>query len=76
MRHERLNFHPLDNRATTNIAADDLVRFLRATGHEPRIVALSQREPSGEAGVAQTLSPAPSSPHRRERASEGHGHGR
>ena len=38
MRHERLNFHPLENTATTTIARDDLLRFLRATGHEPRIL--------------------------------------
>ena len=25
MRHERLNFHPLENTATTNIAREDLV---------------------------------------------------
>ncbi len=36
-----LNFHPLINTMTTGIARDDLVKFLRATGHEPRIVAVS-----------------------------------
>jgi Ala-tRNA(Pro) deacylase len=41
MRHERLNFHPLENTATTNIAREDLVAFIRACGHEPRIVAVS-----------------------------------
>jgi Ala-tRNA(Pro) deacylase len=45
MRNTRLNFHPLENTATTNIAREDLVRFLRACGHEPRIVALSPQEP-------------------------------
>jgi Ala-tRNA(Pro) deacylase len=40
MRHERLNFHPLVNTRTTGLASADLVRFLRATGHEPLIVAL------------------------------------
>lgn len=38
--HGRVNFHPLENTATTSISADDLVRFLRETGHEPMIVAL------------------------------------
>jgi Ala-tRNA(Pro) deacylase len=38
MRHERLNFHPLENTATTTIASADLVGFLRATGHEPKIL--------------------------------------
>lgn len=34
------NFHPLDNARTTSILPEDLVRFLRAEGHEPRIVDL------------------------------------
>jgi Ala-tRNA(Pro) deacylase len=38
--HGRMNFHPLENTATTAISADDLIRFLRATGHEPMIVDL------------------------------------
>ena len=41
MSHERLNFHPLENTATTNIARGDLVRFMRACGHEPRILAVA-----------------------------------
>jgi Ala-tRNA(Pro) deacylase len=41
MRHAQLNYHPLDNTRTTTIARDDLVRFLQATGHPPRIVAVS-----------------------------------
>jgi Ala-tRNA(Pro) deacylase len=41
MRHERLNFHPLDNSATTTIGRDDLLTFLKATGHEPRTLAVS-----------------------------------
>ena len=36
-----LNFHPLSNTATTSIARDDLVKFLGATGHKPRIVPVS-----------------------------------
>ena len=40
MRHERLNFHPLVNTRTTGLARDDLVRFLKSTGHEPQIVSL------------------------------------
>ena len=40
MRHERLNFHPLVNTRTMGLASADLVRFLRATGHEPQVVAL------------------------------------
>ena len=41
MEQPRLNFHPLRNTMTTSIARDDLVRFLEATGHPPRIVAVS-----------------------------------
>jgi Ala-tRNA(Pro) deacylase len=40
LRHDRINCHPLENTATTNIARDDLLSFIRATGHEPRIVDL------------------------------------
>jgi len=35
-----LNFHPLTNAMTTAIAPADLVRFVEACGHSPRIVAL------------------------------------
>lgn len=42
MQHDLLNFHPLVNDATTAIAAQDLLSFIRACGHEPRIVAVSE----------------------------------
>ena len=48
MRHERLNFHPLVNTRTTGLASADLVKFLRATGHEPLVVALGQDGPTVE----------------------------
>lgn len=41
MAHDRLNFHPLDNAATTAIGRDDLLAFLRATGHEPQVLPLA-----------------------------------
>lgn len=41
MDHEVLNFHPLENTATTSIRRADLVRFLEATGHPPLIVTVS-----------------------------------
>jgi Ala-tRNA(Pro) deacylase len=44
MRHERLNYHPLQNTATTNIARQDLVTFIRSCGHEPRIVTVAAPE--------------------------------
>ena len=40
MAFDTINCHPLTNTATTAIARDDLIRFLRATGHEPRIMSL------------------------------------
>jgi Ala-tRNA(Pro) deacylase len=42
MAESRLNFHPLVNTRTTGLASGDLVKFLRATGHEPLIVALAE----------------------------------
>lgn len=33
-----INAHPLINTKTTTIKADDLLKFLKATGHEPLIV--------------------------------------
>lgn len=37
---ERVNVHPLVNTLTTGLAPDDLVVFLRASGHEPAILDL------------------------------------
>lgn len=36
-----LNYHPLENTATTAIRRDDLVKFIEATGHAPRILRVS-----------------------------------
>ena len=41
MAHEQVNFHPLQNTATTTIASADLVAFIRSLGHEPNIVAVA-----------------------------------
>lgn len=50
--HERLHYHPLDNRATTAISRDGLLAVLRATGHEPIILdlveAAGQDKPNGD----------------------------
>jgi Ala-tRNA(Pro) deacylase len=48
MRHELLNFHPLDNTATTTIGRDEMVVFLRHTGHEPQILAVAGVAPTAE----------------------------
>ena len=42
MDHAILNYHPLENTATTSIASADLITFLRATGHEPAIIEVSE----------------------------------
>ena len=36
----RVNFHPLVNTMTTGVSREGLLAFLRATGHEPVVVAL------------------------------------
>jgi Ala-tRNA(Pro) deacylase len=51
MQQASINCHPLENTATTNIARDDLLRFIRATGHEPRIAQLNgERVGDGASG--------------------------
>ncbi len=42
MAHKVINCHPLRNTMTTSLARDDLVRFLEATGHPPRIEAVAE----------------------------------
>ena len=37
-----LNYHPLDNTMTTSIAREDLLKFLDATKHRPRIERVSE----------------------------------
>ena len=41
MTYDTINCHPLVNTATTAIARDDLIRFIRSCGHEPRIMSLN-----------------------------------
>lgn len=38
-----LNFHPLRNDRTTAISPEGLLKFIRSTGHEPRIMRLPER---------------------------------
>ncbi len=45
MQNTVINCHPLVNTMTTSIARDDLVRFLRATGHEPRVEPVADAAP-------------------------------
>ena len=41
MEHETLNYHPLVNTMTTSIKRDDLVKFLKSTGHILRMEQVS-----------------------------------
>lgn len=41
MRHDIVNAHPLVNTATISIAPADLVRFMKATAHDPAILNLA-----------------------------------
>jgi Ala-tRNA(Pro) deacylase len=41
MAHEFLNYHPLQNTATTTIRSADLVTFIRSCGHEPKVIAVA-----------------------------------
>jgi Ala-tRNA(Pro) deacylase len=45
MRHATINCHPLENTATTSIAREDLLRFIRACGHEPQVAVLAPVDP-------------------------------
>lgn len=40
-----LNFHPCRNDKTMGIAAEDLLKFAKSTGHEPRLVELPLKNP-------------------------------
>ena len=42
MAQDTVNAHPLTNTMTTTLASADLLRFLRATGHEPLILPLQE----------------------------------
>jgi Ala-tRNA(Pro) deacylase len=42
LEHERVNFHPLVNSMTTGVSREDLIKFLRATGHDPLILRLPE----------------------------------
>lgn len=44
MEHDLLNYHPLLNDRTTAIRRDDLLRFIRACGHEPAIAEFGRGE--------------------------------
>ena len=41
MTHALLNYHPLQNTATTTISNADLITFIQSCGHDPKTVAVS-----------------------------------
>ena len=49
MAFETINAHPLENIATTNIARSDLLEFIRACGHVPRVLYVGQDPPANSA---------------------------
>ena len=51
MQHDTINCHPLVNTMTTSVGRDDLVKFLEATGHTPRI----ERVADGAAAAGEAL---------------------
>jgi Ala-tRNA(Pro) deacylase len=52
MRHEVINCHPLVNTMTISMSASDLLGFLEATGHEPRIEAVAQHAQAAAQGAS------------------------
>lgn len=56
MQHDSINCHPLENTATTNIGRNDLITFMRACGHDPKVVSLDGR---GPVEAAPRAMPAP-----------------
>lgn len=55
--HDPVNFHPLRNDATTAVSPADLLKFCRATGHEPIRIAFDF------AGVPSLIEPGAASAH-------------
>ena len=41
LKHSRVNFHPLENTATTGISSEDMLRFIKAMGRAPILVDFS-----------------------------------
>eukprot|EP00283_Hemiselmis_rufescens_P002953 CAMPEP_0173423392 /NCGR_PEP_ID=MMETSP1357-20121228/3714_1 /TAXON_ID=77926 /ORGANISM="Hemiselmis rufescens, Strain PCC563" /LENGTH=200 /DNA_ID=CAMNT_0014386501 /DNA_START=28 /DNA_END=627 /DNA_ORIENTATION=- len=51
-------FHPLHNDKSTSISGTDLVAFLKAVGHEPKILDFSDVPPAGSAPPPAAKKPA------------------
>ncbi len=46
LQHDIINAHPLTNEATTSIRREDLLTFLKSTGHEPLILKMDGSNPN------------------------------
>jgi len=57
MGHATINCHPLVNTMTTSIGRDDLVKFLEATGHPPRIERVADAADQAPADRLQSDAP-------------------
>ena len=57
LRHEKLNFHPLENVATTTIGRDDFLKFLSHVGHQPAVLAVCGAS-GGEEALESRQKPA------------------
>jgi Ala-tRNA(Pro) deacylase len=44
LRHDPLNYHPLDNTKTTAVTPQDLLKFIESCGHQPTILSLDGLE--------------------------------
>lgn len=44
MRGDLVNFHPLVNTMTIGVTPDDLLKFIRSTGHDPLIISFEQKD--------------------------------
>ena len=42
MSYDRINVHPLVNSMTTGIGRDDLIAFMKASGHDPMILMVGE----------------------------------
>lgn len=48
MQNDIVNYHPMENHMTIGLSPDDLVKFIKHTGHEPLILDLAPAAPDTE----------------------------
>jgi Ala-tRNA(Pro) deacylase len=57
-----LNYHPLVNTATTAVSPADLLKFIAATGHEPRVIEMAGLERGADASPSSGACQRPRGP--------------